>query len=78
MSMIWNQHATERGHFRMRVGERIDVAVLHDAFTDARRELIAQRAFDEIAGQISDQRLRVVAGEKEMRQVVLARLRYAA
>ena len=55
MAMIRNQHATKRGHVRMRVGECVDAPVLHDSLANAGSELIVQRSFDEIAGEIADQ-----------------------
>ena len=67
MAMIRNQHATKRGHVRMRVGECVESAMLADSFANAGRELVTQGAFDEIAGEVADQQFRRIAGEKEMR-----------
>ena len=79
MSMVWNEHAAKRRDLRMRVGERIDMAVLHDARSNAGRERVfAQGSFHEIAREIADERFRIVAGQKQMREVVHPRLRYAA
>ena len=53
--MIGNQHAAKCRNVRMRVGECVDAPVLHDSLANAGSELIAQRSFDEIAGEIADQ-----------------------
>ncbi|MND07466.1 hypothetical protein D3C83_294510 [compost metagenome] len=54
----------------MCVGERIDPPMLGDPFTNGGRKPLAQRPLHEVAGEISDQRLRRIAGEKEVGQVV--------
>jgi hypothetical protein len=73
MPVLGDEHAPERGRGAMRVGERVDGAMLHDPVTDAAREALAQRALHEIAGEVADQRLRVVASQEEMCQVVHVR-----
>jgi len=70
VAVLGNQNPPESAGGRMRVGEHIDRAVLTDPLADAGRELIAKRAFHEIAGKISDQRFGRGAGEKEMGEVV--------
>jgi len=70
VAVLRDQHAAERGDGRMGVGEGVDPAVLHDALPDLRRKPIMQRPFHEIAGEVADQRLGTLAGEKEMGQIV--------
>jgi hypothetical protein len=55
MSMIRNQHASEGGHGRMRIGKRVDAAMQHDSVANAWRELIAEPALYKIARQVTDQ-----------------------
>ena len=78
VAVIRNQHATKRSDLEVRVGEGINASVLHDSLANAGREPVAQPPFDEIARQIADERLGVIAREKQMRKIVHARLRYAA
>lgn len=54
----------------MRVGERVDAPMLHDAVVDAARETVAQRTLHEIAGEVADQRLGRVPGQKQMCEVI--------
>src|SRR5439155_22005072 len=77
VAVIGNQHPPESADGRMRVGEDVDRAVLPDSLANAGRQLVAQRPFDEIAGEISDQRFRRRAGKEKMREVVHPRLRYS-
>lgn len=70
MAVLRNQHAAERGDGRVAVGEGVDGAMLTDPLRDRRREAIVQRAFDEVAREVADQRLGRPAGEEQMRQVI--------
>jgi hypothetical protein len=56
----------------MGVGERIDPAVHDDAGAHFRRESIAERTMNEVAGQIADQKLRPGAAEQEVCEMIHA------
>lgn len=70
VAVIGNEHATERGDVWMGVREGVDSTVLRDSFANAGREPIVQRPFDEIAGEIADERFRRVAGKEQVCEVV--------
>src|SRR5687767_6370147 len=54
----------------MRVREFVDAAVLHDAGADSRRESIVQRPLHEVAGDVSDQRLSLLAAQEKVSEMV--------
>ncbi len=60
--MLRNEHSPECCGGAMRIREHIDAAMLHDSVTDAAREAIAQQPLHEIAGEVADEGLGVVAG----------------
>lgn len=62
VAMLRDEHAPERHRGAVRISEHIDRAMLHDAVADAAREAIAQRPFHEIAGEVADEGLGIVAG----------------
>jgi len=72
VAMFGDQHAAECGNRGVRIGEGVDAAVMANPRGDRRRNIAADPSFDEIAGEIADQRLRRVPGEEEMRQIVHA------
>ena len=51
--------------------ERVDAAMVLDAGANPRREAVSQGSLHEIAGQVADERLRIVrVGEKEVREEI--------
>src|SRR5205823_10487358 len=54
----------------MRIGKRINAPVMPDPRGDRARNVITDPAFDEVASQISDQRLCSGIGEEEMGEVI--------
>ena len=75
VAVLGNQHAAEGGHAGMRIREGIDAAVLADAVPNPGSESIAQSAFHEIAGEVTDQRFGRITGQEEMSEIVHARQR---
>ncbi len=73
MTLLGNEDAAEGGDARVRVGEGIDGAMIADAVGDRRRKAIAEAALHEIAGEIADQRLGRLIGEKQVGEEVHAR-----
>jgi hypothetical protein len=75
VAVLGDEHAAERGHGRMRVGESVDAAMVHDAVVNGRREAVVQRPFHEVAGEVPDQRFGGGAGEEQMCEVIHERRR---
>jgi len=72
VAVLGDENAAECGDRGVGVGEGIDATMIADSFGDARQQRVADPPFDEIASEVSDQRLGAVRGEEEMREIVQA------
>src|SRR5258708_34641259 len=65
VAMFRDEHAPESSNRRMRISECVDTPVLADSLGDVRRNIVSDSPFDEVAGQIADQRLGGGPGQEE-------------
>lgn len=70
VAVIGDQDASERGRAGMIVGEPVDPPVLEDPRGHGWMEPSVDTAFDEVAGEIADQRLGIVTREEEMGEMI--------
>lgn len=70
--VLRNENAAKRSNGRMGIGERVDAAVIADAFRDSGRKVFADPPLDEIARQVSDHRFGVALCKEQVREIVHA------